>query len=187
MASLNRVTIMGNLGQDPELRYTASQTPVCSLSVATTDYRTTPEGQRQEMTEWHRVVVWSKTAELCAKYLTKGRSVLVEGRLQTRSWEDKQGQKRYVTEIVASNVQFIGGGRDRPAGAGQGEYEDRQPQQRSGGPRGAYAGGGQGGGNYGGGGQDRGGHQGGGYDDGGGSMDSGFGGPETPGLDDIPF
>jgi single-strand DNA-binding protein len=169
MASLNRVTIMGNLGQDPELRYTASQTPVCTLSVATTDYKTSPDGQRQEFTEWHRVVVWSKQAENCSKYLTKGRSVLVEGRLQTRSWEDKQGQKKYVTEIVAQNVQFIGSAQDR-----------NRPQQPGG-----YANQGTGGGAPAGGG---GGH-GGGYDDG--MSDSGggggFGGPETPGLDDIPF
>jgi len=106
--SLNRVMIIGNLGQDPELRYTPNQTAVATFSVATTDYRTTPDGQRQEMTEWHRVVVWSKVAENCAKYLAKGRTVFVEGRLQTRSWDDKQtGQKRYSTEIIAQNVQFL--------------------------------------------------------------------------------
>lgn len=122
MASFNRVVIMGNLGQDPELRYTQSQMPVCTLNVATTDYRTSADGQKQEFTEWHRVVVWNKQAENCSKYLAKGRSVLVEGRLQTRNWEDKQGQKRYVTEIVAQNVQFVGGSRnDRP-----------QPGQQSG-------------------------------------------------------
>lgn len=129
MASFNRVVIMGNLGQDPELRYTQSQTPVCTLSVATTDYRTGQDGQRQEFTEWHRVVVWSKQAENCAKYLAKGRSVLVEGRLQTRSWEDKQGVKKYVTEIVAQNVQFVGGGgaqRDRSGG----QQQDRQSAQQ---------------------------------------------------------
>lgn len=109
MASLNRVTIMGNLGQDPELRYTQSQVPVCTLRVATTDYRMGADGQRQELTEWHSVVVWQKQAENCCKYLAKGRQVLVEGRLQTRSWEDKGGQKRYTTEIVAQNVQFVGG------------------------------------------------------------------------------
>jgi len=162
MASLNRVTIMGNLGQDPELRYTQNQTAVCTLNIATTDYRTGQDGQRQEFTEWHRVVVWSKQAENCSKYLAKGRSVLVEGRLQTRSWEDKTGQKRYVTEIVAQNVQFIGGGRDRPAGveAGQqqGGYARNQPNQQQ---------------------QQQGGH----YEE----QSSGFGAPETPALDDIPF
>jgi len=106
--SLNRVMIIGNLGQDPELRYTANQTPVVTFSVATTDYRTGADGQRQETTEWHRVVVWSKMAENCAKFLAKGRTVFIEGKLQTRSWDDKQtGQKRYQTEIVAQNVQFL--------------------------------------------------------------------------------
>ncbi len=110
MASLNRVLIMGNLGQDPELRYTQNQMAVCTLRVATTDYRNSPDGQRQELTEWHRVVVWGRQAENCSKYLAKGRSVFIEGRLTTRAWEDKQGQKRYTTEIVAQNIQFIGGG-----------------------------------------------------------------------------
>ena len=108
MASFNRVVVMGNLGQDPELKYTQSQKPVCNLSVATTDYRTIAEGEKQEFTEWHRIVVWGKQAENASKYLTKGRAVLVEGRLQTRSWEDKEGAKRYTTEIVAQNVQFVG-------------------------------------------------------------------------------
>ena len=118
--SLNRVMIIGNLGQDPELRYTANQTPVATFSIATTEYRNTPDGQRQELTEWHRVVVWSKQAENCAKYLAKGRTVFVEGRLQTRAWDDKQtGQKRYTTEIVAQNIQFL----SPAANAGQrGEY-----------------------------------------------------------------
>jgi single-strand DNA-binding protein len=109
MASLNRVFILGNLGQDPELRYTAGQTAVATLNVATTENWLGRDGQRQENTEWHRVVVWGKQAENCSKYLAKGRSVFVEGRLQTRSWEDKNGQKRYTTEINASTVQFIGG------------------------------------------------------------------------------
>lgn len=106
MASLNRVLIMGNLGQDPELRYTQNQTPVVTLNVATTE-SWNKDGQRQEQTEWHRVIVWSKQAENCARYLSKGRSVFIEGKLQTRSWDDKNGQKRYTTEIVASAVQFL--------------------------------------------------------------------------------
>ncbi|MGE0171772.1 MAG: single-stranded DNA-binding protein [Oligoflexales bacterium] len=111
MASVNRVIILGNLGQDPEVRYTPSGAAVCTLSVATTDSRVDKSGQKQESTEWHRVVVWNKQAENCAKYLKKGRSVYVEGRLQTRSWDDKtSGQKRYSTEIIAQTVQFIGGG-----------------------------------------------------------------------------
>lgn len=115
MASLNKVIILGNLGQDPELRYTANQTPVVTLSVATTEHRKGPDGQRQEQTDWHRVIVWSRQAENCHKYLKKGRSVLIEGRITYRSWDDKNGQKRYSTEIVASNIQFMpaaGGSRD---------------------------------------------------------------------------
>jgi single-strand DNA-binding protein len=108
MASLNKVFIIGNLGQDPELRYTPSQAAVANFSVATTESRTDKEGKRQDITEWHRIVVWNKQAENCAKYLSKGRPVFIEGKLQTRSWEDKNGQKRYTTEIVANLVQFLG-------------------------------------------------------------------------------
>lgn len=107
MASVNKVIIMGRLGADPELRYTQNQTAVATLNVATTEYRTGQDGQRQESTEWHRVVVWNKQAENCSRYLTKGSGVFVEGRLQTRNWEDQNGQKRYTTEIVGNNVQFL--------------------------------------------------------------------------------
>lgn len=98
---------MGRLGADPDVRYTQNQAPVATLSVATTD-SWSKDGQRREQTEWHRVVVWNRQAENCAKYLSKGRAVFVEGKLQTRSWEDKAGQKRYTTEILANSVQFIG-------------------------------------------------------------------------------
>lgn len=109
MASLNKVILIGRLGQDPELRYTATQQPVAQLSVATSDsYQ--KDGQKVETTEWHRVIVWGKQGENCGKYLAKGRSVCVEGKLQTRSWQDKDGQKRYSTEIVAHNVIFMDGG-----------------------------------------------------------------------------
>ena len=97
---------MGHLGQDPELRYTQNQAAVVTLNVATTE-AWSKDGQRQEQTEWHRIIVWNKQAENCAKYLSKGRAVFVEGRLQTRSWEDKNGQKRYTTEISATSVQFM--------------------------------------------------------------------------------
>jgi single-strand DNA-binding protein len=116
---------MGNLGKDPEMRRTQNDTPVCTLNIATTDYRKDNNGKTQEITEWHRVVVWSKQAENCGKYLSKGRPVLVEGRLQTRSWDDKQGVKKYVTEIVAQNVQFLGG---RPEGATQEKSQPRTQQ-----------------------------------------------------------
>jgi len=116
MASVNKVIVVGNLGRDPELRYTPSGQPVASFSVATNERWNDRDGKPQERTEWHRIVVWGKQAENCANYLAKGRSVYIEGRLQTREWEDKEGQKRQTTEIVAQTVQFLGG-RD---GAGSG-------------------------------------------------------------------
>ena len=109
MASVNRVILIGNLGRDPELPYTPSGTAVANFSLATTDRFSNKQGERQERTEWHRIVAWGRTAELCAQYLSKGRSVYVEGRLQTNEWEDKEGQKRRTTEIVAQTVQFLGG------------------------------------------------------------------------------
>ncbi len=108
MASLNRVHIIGNLGQDPELRYTQNKTAVCTLNIATTEYRTNESGEKDSQTTWHRVVVWSKQAENCSKFLKKGRQVYIEGKLQTRQWEDQSGNKRYTTEVVAQNVQFLG-------------------------------------------------------------------------------
>ncbi len=112
MASVNKVILIGNLGRDPELRYTQSGQAVTNFSLATTDRFSNKSGEREERTEWHRIVAWARTAELCAQYLAKGRSVYVEGRLQTREWEDKEGQKRRTTEVVAQTVQFLGGPRD---------------------------------------------------------------------------
>lgn len=103
---MNKVFILGQLGGDPELRYTQNQTSVCNFSVATTE-RFTKDGEQQESIEWHRIVVWSKLAENCDKYLSAGKKVLIEGRIQTRSYEDKNGVKRSQTEIVANNVQFL--------------------------------------------------------------------------------
>jgi single-strand DNA-binding protein len=107
--SVNKVILLGRLGQDPELKYTPGGSPVCNFSLATTESWTDKSGQKQEKTEWHRVVVWGKLAELCNQYLAKGRQAFLEGRLQTRSWDDKDGNKKYTTEILASTVQFIGG------------------------------------------------------------------------------
>jgi single-strand DNA-binding protein len=133
--SLNRVLLIGNLGQDPELRYTPNQVPVVTFSIATTEYRTGADGQKQEQTEWHRVVVWNKLAENCAKFLAKGRTVFIEGKMQTRSWDDKaSGQKRYTTEIVAQNVQFLsqaGQGQSSSRGEyGSNNYGNRDQQHR---------------------------------------------------------
>jgi single-strand DNA-binding protein len=121
--SVNKVILLGRLGQDPELKHTPSGAAVCNFSLATSESWTDKNsGQKQERTEWHRVVVWGKLAELCNQYLAKGRQAFVEGRLQTRSWEDQNGQKRYTTEINATTVQFIGG----QASAGQGNYAGSQ-------------------------------------------------------------
>ena len=113
--SVNKVIVVGNLGEDPKLNEAGSGT-VCNLRVATNEQWTDKSGERQERTEWHTVVVWGKSAENCAKFLSKGRQVYVEGRLQTRPWTDKEGNERKSTEIVATNVQFLGGkAADEPA------------------------------------------------------------------------
>lgn len=109
MAGVNKVILVGNLGKDPEVRQIAPNQTVCQFRIATGESWVDKSGQKQERTEWHSIVVWGKIAEICGKYLSKGRQVYVEGRLQTRSWEDQQGQKRYTTEIVANTVQFLGG------------------------------------------------------------------------------
>jgi single-strand DNA-binding protein len=109
MASVNKVILVGNLGRDPELRYTQSGQAVANFTLATNEKWKDKEGNSQERTEWHRIIVWGKSAENCAQYLQKGRSVYVEGRLQTRDWEDREGNKRTTTEIVAQAVQFLGG------------------------------------------------------------------------------
>jgi single-strand DNA-binding protein len=108
MAGVNKVIIVGRLGTDPEVRTIGNGGTVTRLSVATSENWVDKEGQKQERTEWHRIVVWGRLAEICGKHLAKGRQVYVEGRLQTRSWEDQQGQKKYSTEIVANTVQFLG-------------------------------------------------------------------------------
>ena len=130
MGNLNKVVLLGRLGTDPELRYTQQQTPVANFSMATTEYKKTQDGQSVEQTEWHRVVVWGKMAENSSKYLAKGREALIEGRLQTRSWNDRDGVKRYTTEVVATNVQFVGG---RPQ-EGQQQTQQQTQQPSSGQP-----------------------------------------------------
>jgi single-strand DNA-binding protein len=120
MAGVNKVILIGNLGRDPELRYTQNGQAVANFSLATSENWTDKNSnERVERTEWHRIVAWGRTAELCAQYLAKGRTVYIEGRLQTREWEDKEGQKRRTTEITAQTVQFLGGGRG-PGGSDPG-------------------------------------------------------------------
>jgi single-strand DNA-binding protein len=108
MSGVNKVIIVGRLGADPEVKAVGQGSTVTRLNVATSENWMGKDGQKQERTEWHRIVVWGKLAEICGKHLSKGRQVYVEGRLQTRQWEDQQGQKKYTTEIVANTVQFLG-------------------------------------------------------------------------------
>lgn len=105
---VNKAILVGNLGRDPELRFTNQQLPVCSFSVATTEKRKDATGKYVDQTEWHNIVTFGKVAENCGKYLKKGSQVYVEGRIQTRKWQDKEGKDRYTTEILANSVQFIG-------------------------------------------------------------------------------
>ncbi len=132
--SVNKVILLGRLGQDPELKHTPSGTAVCNFSLATSEYWADKTGQRQERTEWHRVVVWGKLAELCNQYLGKGRQAFVEGRLQTRSWDAQDGSKRYTTEIVATTVQFIGAqgqpGQSQGQSQGYGSAPQNKPAQQ---------------------------------------------------------
>jgi single-strand DNA-binding protein len=116
MASVNKVIIIGNLGRDPEVRYTPSGAAVCNLRLATTrNWKSRDTGERQEETEWHSVVLYDRQAEVAGEYLKKGRSVYIEGRLKTRKWQDKDGNDRYTTEIVADSMQLLGG---RESGGG---------------------------------------------------------------------
>jgi single-strand DNA-binding protein len=121
MASVNKVILIGNLGADPELRYTPAGTPVASFNIATTERWRNKEGQPQENTEWHRIVLWSRQAEIAKEYLRKGSSVYIEGRLQTRNYEDKDGVKRYVTEIVGMRMQLLGARGAQPDEGGPSE------------------------------------------------------------------
>ncbi|HYD34140.1 MAG TPA: single-stranded DNA-binding protein [Methylophilaceae bacterium] len=109
MASVNKVILIGNLGRDPELRYAASGDAIASFSIATTDNWKDKDGQKQERTEWHRISVFGKLAEICGEYLKKGAPVYVEGKLQTRKWQDKEGNERQTTEVVADRMQMLGG------------------------------------------------------------------------------
>lgn len=119
MASVNKVILIGNLGADPETRVTGGGQKVANFNIATTERWNDKSGQKQEKTEWHRIVVWGPQADNCAQYLSKGRQVYIEGRLQTRQWDDKEGNKRYTTEVVAQRVQFLGGpGGERRTGSG---------------------------------------------------------------------
>ena len=118
--SVNKVILIGRLGKDPELKYTASGTPFCRFSMATDNvWNDKTSGERQEKTEWHSIVVWDRLAEICNQYLTKGQLVYIEGSLQTREWDDQEGNKRKTTEIRAREMTMLGGGAGEGAGGGQ--------------------------------------------------------------------
>ncbi len=133
MAGINKVILIGRLGSDPEVRYTPSGVAVANFSIATSEeWKDKDSGERRERTEWHRIVAWRRLGEICGEYLSKGKQVYIEGRLQTRDWEDRDGNKRYTTEIVASDVQFLGT-RDssepaRPRGSSSMDIQGMPPQ-----------------------------------------------------------
>lgn len=128
MASVNKVILVGNLGRDPEVRYMPNGEAVCNFSIATTDNWKDKNGQKQERTEWHNIVMYRKLAEIAGEYLKKGRPVYVEGRLQTRKWQTKEGQDRYTTEIIADQMQMLGG---RDSGGSNASYDDMNQDQDS--------------------------------------------------------
>jgi single-strand DNA-binding protein len=122
MASVNKAILIGNLGADPEIKYTPSGTAVANFSLATHEQWTNKDGEKGERTEWHRIVAWGRLGEICGEYLKKGSPVYIEGRIQTRSWEDRDGNKRYTTEIVAQSMQMLGSARK--------DGEARSPEER---------------------------------------------------------
>jgi single-strand DNA-binding protein len=121
--SVNKAILVGNLGKDPEIRFTGTGRAVCKFPLATTTTWNDNDGNKQERTEWHNVIVWGKQGENCGKFLSKGRQVFVEGEIRSRSYDDKDGNKRYITEIIAMNVRFLGGG----AGGGRGAAGSGDP------------------------------------------------------------
>ena len=136
MGSVNKVILVGNLGRDAELRYTPGGAAVATLNMATTEVWNDKQGQRQEKTEWHRIILWGKQAESLQEYLTKGKQIYVEGRLQTRQWDDKDGNKRYTTEVKADRITLLGGGgggrgggMERGASASHGGGMDEPPME----------------------------------------------------------
>lgn len=126
---MNRVILIGRLGREPELRYTQSGTAVANFSLATSEKFQNKKGEREERTEWHQIVAWGRTGEVCSEYLDKGSLVAIEGTLRTREWEDKEGAKRKTTEIVAQRVDFLGGGGDKKKESGGGKKQSRKKSE----------------------------------------------------------
>ncbi|MEM1127277.1 MAG: single-stranded DNA-binding protein [Bacteroidota bacterium] len=127
---INKVILIGNLGQDPELRYTGNGTAVCNMRLATNEVYKDSDGQTVEKTEWHTVVTWARLAEICGEYLRKGSQVYFEGSLQTRTWEDRDGNTRYSTEVKAREMQILSGRGDDFGGGGGGYQQRAQPQRQ---------------------------------------------------------
>lgn len=133
MASLNKVLIIGNLGKDPETRHTAGDDTICNITVATSEtWKDKSTGDKKESTEWHRIVFFGRLAEIAGQYLRKGSAVYVEGRLQTRKWQDQNGQDRYTTEIRGDEMKMLGG---KPEGQNQPQQPEQRPQQRNSAPQ----------------------------------------------------
>ncbi|MBL9003231.1 MAG: single-stranded DNA-binding protein [Myxococcales bacterium] len=192
--SVNKVILVGNLGANPELKYLPSGQPVCEFRIATSESYRDRNEQLQERTEWHRIVVWGKAGENCGKFLTKGQKVYIDGRLQTRSWDDKEGKKQYITEIVANQVVFLSG----PRGGAEDGARAGGAEAGYGGPPSGGGYGGGGGGGYGGGERSGGRGYGRGSGGGGGGSEPGYAPPAAPAAadmgdfggaadDDIPF
>ncbi len=132
--SINKAILVGNLGKDPELRYTANGTAVCTFPLATSERYKDRDGQQQEKTEWHNIVAWRQLAEICGKFLAKGKQVYIEGKIQNRSYDDRDGNKRYITEIVADQMQMLGrvgdeGGQPRREPAMSEKASDNSPDE----------------------------------------------------------
>lgn len=133
MKSVNKVILVGHLAADPEMRYTGTGTAVAHFRMATNETWVGKEGNKEERTEWHRVVAWGKLAEVCGEYLSKGRQIYVEGKLKTSSWETKEGEKRYSTEVTATDIVFLGGGKGVGAEMGGGSNSRPAPTSQKGG------------------------------------------------------
>jgi single-strand DNA-binding protein len=141
MASVNKVIIVGNLGRDPETRYTGDGAAITNMSIATTEAWKDKNGEKQEKTEWHRVALFGKLAEIAGQYLKKGSQVYIEGRLQTRKWTDKEGAEKYTTEIVADRMQMLGSRAEAITGAGAGAQAAERAPATAGAAAGAKSGG----------------------------------------------
>ncbi len=134
MAGVNKVILVGNLGADPEVKYLPNGTTVANFRIATTENRTSRSGEKTKVTEWHRIVAFGRLAEICGQYLNKGKQVYIEGRIQTRSWEDKDGNRRFSTEIIANQMQMLGSAASEPADFDKEAGASGVPQEEPPGP-----------------------------------------------------